>query len=245
MLTLSRWEKRADPVLAVAAVAYLVTFALPILDTSLSGGWRAVCRAVSDTIWVLFIADFLTRIWLADRKWHYIGRHVPDLLMIALPMLRTLRLLRVVMLLRYLNRHAAESLQGRVAIYVGGSTPLVLFCAAVAVLDAERHSAHANITSFGDALWWAATTVTTVGYGDHYPVTTEGRFVAVALMLAGVALLGVVTASIASWFIDRVRQIESETQAATRADLTALRSEIQQLRSDLGHAADSGMRPRP
>jgi voltage-gated potassium channel len=234
MLTLSKWEKLADPIVAIAALAFLVTFAWPILDTSLSDNWRAVCRFVSDAVWALFIVDYLARVTLAERRMHYIARHLLDLLMIALPMLRVLRLLRVVMLLRHLNRQATESLQGRVAFYLGGSTPLVLFCAAVAVLDAERHSSHANITNFEDALWWAFNTVTTVGYGDYFPVTTEGRFVAVGLMLAGVALIGVVTASIASWLLERVRQIETETQVATRADVTALHLEIKQLRAELG-----------
>jgi voltage-gated potassium channel len=69
---------------------------------------------------------------------------------------------------------------------------LVLFVAALAVLQAERGHPGGNIESFGDALWWAVTTVTTVGYGDRFPVTTTGRFVAGGLMLAGIALLGVV-----------------------------------------------------
>jgi voltage-gated potassium channel Kch len=64
----------------------------------------------------------------------------------------------------------------------------------------------ANIGSFGDALWWASTTVTTVGYGDHYPVTTEGRFIAVALMVVGIAVVGAVTASVATWMVSQVRQ---------------------------------------
>ena len=75
--------------------------------------------------------------------------------------------------------------------------------------------------------------MSTVGYGDYEPITTEGRFVAVGLMLAGVALLGVVTASIAAWLIDEVREVETETQAATRADLALLRAEIVALRAQL------------
>jgi len=63
----------------------------------------------------------------------------------------------------------------------------------------------ASITTFGDSLWWTVTTISTVGYGDRYPVTVEGRIVAAVLMVAGIALLGVVTASIASWFVDTVR----------------------------------------
>jgi voltage-gated potassium channel len=77
------------------------------------------------------------------------------------------------------------------------------------------------------------TTVTTVGYGDRYPVTTEGRFIAGGLMLAGVALLGIVTASLASWLIDRVREVEEEAQAATRADVAALTAEVRALRAEL------------
>nr|MBA3233489.1 two pore domain potassium channel family protein [Propionibacteriales bacterium] len=87
---------------------------------------------------------------------------------------------------------------------IAGALPLVVFVAAVAMLDAERGAADANIESFGDAAWWAVTTMTTVGYGDRFPVTTEGRLIASALMLAGIALLGVVTAALASWFVERI-----------------------------------------
>jgi Ion channel len=78
-------------------------------------------------------------------------------------------------------------------IYVAGGASLLAFCAALAVLDAERSSPDANIGDFGDAIWWAVTTMTTVGYGDHYPVTAAGRLVAFVLMIGGIALLGTVT----------------------------------------------------
>lgn len=118
-------------------------------------------------------------------------------------------------------------------MYVGSAATTVIFCAALAVLDAERRRAGANITNFGDALWWAVTTVTTVGYGDRYPVSAEGRLVAVGLMLTGIALIGVVTATVASWLIDRVREVETESRAATAADVHALRLEMVALREQL------------
>lgn len=77
------------------------------------------------------------------------------------------------------------------------------------------------------------TTVTTVGYGDRFPVTTSGRFVAAGLMLAGIALLGIVTASLATWLIDRIRQVEEESEAATRRDVAALTSEVRALRDEI------------
>src|SRR5262245_49073684 len=90
--------------------------------------------------------------------------------------------------------------------------------AALAILDAERTNPDASIRSYGDALWWAISTITTVGYGDLYPTTLEGRLVAAALMIAGIALLGVITASIASWFVQRVREVET-TEQQTQATL--------------------------
>jgi voltage-gated potassium channel len=72
-----------------------------------------------------------------------------------------------------------------------------------------------------------------VGYGDRYPITGQGRFIAGGLMLAGIALLGTVTASIASWLIDKVREVEDHAQAATRADVKALTAEVHALRSEL------------
>jgi voltage-gated potassium channel len=89
------------------------------------------------------------------------------------------------------------------AIPAGGAS-LLAFYAALAVLDVERSSSDANITDFGDAMWWAVTTMTTIGYGDRYPVTGVGRLVAFALMVGGIALLGTVTATLASWLVETV-----------------------------------------
>ena len=124
--------------------------------------------------------------------------------MLALPLLRPLRLLRLIPLLSVLNRRARVTLRGRVAVYIAGGASLLAFCAALAVLDAERSSPNANITDFGDAIWWAVTTMTTVGYGDRFPVTDTGRLVAFGLMMGGIALLGTVTATLASWLVETV-----------------------------------------
>lgn len=131
-----------------------------------------------------------------------------------------------------------ESSGGRVAArqsgrLVVGSTILVLFVAALAVLDAERDKPGANIVNFPDALWWSITTVSTVGYGDRFPVSGAGRLIAAGLMVAGIALLGVVTASLASWLISKVREVQEDSQAATRRDVTALTAEVAPLRRDL------------
>ena len=167
-------------------------------------------------------------------------QHPLDLAIVVLPILQPLRLLQLLTLLSVLNRYAGGSLRGRVALYVAGASSIVMFVASLAVLDAERGAPDANIGGFADALWWSMTTVTTVGYGDHFPVTTTGRFVAAGLMLAGIALLGVVTASLASWLLDRVQDIEDDAGQATHGDIKALVDEVAALRRELTEARAAG-----
>lgn len=93
------------------------------------------------------------------------------------------------------------------------ATSLLVLVGALTVLDAEREGDDPTIVTFGDALWWSLTTVTTVGYGDMTPVTGTGRAVAAALMLVGISLLGAITASVAAWFIDRTRPAVEQTTA--------------------------------
>jgi voltage-gated potassium channel len=223
------FERRTQWPLAVLAIVFLLAYAWPILQPSMSPGFRALCEATNILIWVVFGVEFLMRIYLARHRGRYVWLHMPDVLMLALPVLRPLRLIRLLVLIRMINRRATASLRGQVVAYVVASASLVLFCASLAVLEAERHNPDANITSFGDAVWWASATMTTVGYGDKYPTTSSGRAVGFALMLAGIALLGVVTASLASWLIDRVREVDESSQSATRSDIEAVRAQIEQL----------------
>lgn len=210
MTPVQRWEKRAEIPLLLLALAFLVAYAWPVLDPRLNPDLRTMLEIASWTVWVAFVLDFAARLYLADERGRYARSHWYDVALICLPMLRPLRLLRLLAFARVLNRSAAGSLVGRVSTYVGGTAVMALGLGALAVLDAEQDAAGANITTFADALWWSATTVTTVGYGDHFPVTTTGRFVAVALMLVGIACIGAITAGVAAWL---VAQVEEETCA--------------------------------
>lgn len=223
---LERWERRTEWPLAGAALLFLAAYSWPILDQRIPGGWRSACTVTDYAVWGIFALDYVARLSIAERRGRFVVRHVPDLLVVALPILRPLRLLRLVMLLRILNRSATESLRGRVAVYVAGAAVVLIYTASLAELDAERSAPHADITTFGDALWWAMTTVTTVGYGDRYPVTIEGRLVAAGLMIGGIALIGVITAALASWLIERVRTVEEDAQAATRRDIAELSARL-------------------
>ena len=193
------------------AVAFLLAYAWPVLDPGLDPDLRTSLNVLSWTVWVAFAVDFVARLWLADERWPYARRHWYDVALVVLPMLRPLRLLRLLALARVLNRSVASSLVGKVSAYVVGVAVVAVALGAIAVLDAEQEATDANISTFGDALWWSATTVTTVGYGDHFPVTTEGRFIAVALMVVGIAMVGAVTASVAAWMVSQVEQDSSKS----------------------------------
>jgi len=228
-----RWDHKVEWPLTIAALLFLGAYAWPILNPDLDATLVDLCQSITWGTWLLFAVDYLTRLTISVDRPQFVRRNLLDLAVVVLPILRPLRLLRLVTAISVLNRHAGHSLRGRVAVYVAGSTSLVIFVAALAALEAERADPEANITSFGDALWWAMTTVTTVGYGDRFPVTGTGRFVAAGLMLAGIALLGIVTASLATWLIDRIRQVEEESEAATRRDVAALTAEIKALRDQV------------
>lgn len=185
------------------AVAFLVAYVWPILDPRMDPGIQSFLTVLSWTVWAAFGADFLIRLALATERGAYALRHWYDVALILLPLIRPLRLLRLVVLARILDRSVGDTLAGKTLVYVSGAAALASGLAAVAVLDAERGTPEANIQTFGDALWWAAATVTSVGYGDRYPVTTEGRVVAFALMLVGIGLVGTVMASVATWMLAR------------------------------------------
>lgn len=223
-------EARTEWPLATLALMFLGAYAWPILDPQLPMVAKHACAVLNLVIWLVFAIEYLVRLFIAKRPLHYWAHHLPDFAIVVLPALRPLRLLRLLMLLKVLNRRAASSLRGRVGAYVSGAAAILLFCSSVAVLDAERNHAEATITTFGDALWWSFVTVSTVGYGDLAPVSGGGRLVGVGLMLAGVALLGVVTATFASWLVDRVREVSESEQALTKADIAQMRQEITELR---------------
>ncbi|MGQ0846282.1 MAG: potassium channel family protein [Sporichthyaceae bacterium] len=231
------WERRTRIPLVVGAAAFLGAYAWPILDPDLGSGPRAACWVVGIGLWVLFGLDYLVRLVLAERRARFVRANWLDLLTLAMPMFRPLQALRFLVALNMLAKRGAGFVRGRVVASVCAAVGVGGFVAALAMLDAERANPEANIRSFGDAAWWAAVTVPTVGYGDRYPTTTAGRFIGAALMLTGIALLGVVTAAIASWFVEKMSEVEAG-HAETQEDLAELLAEVRALRAELAERED-------
>jgi voltage-gated potassium channel len=180
-------------------------------------------------LYCTFVADYAARLYLAEPRGRWFFRHLHDLALVVLPFMRPLRLLSLAVVVDVLQRAVGHTIRGKVIVYTVCGAVVLVYAGSLAILQAERDYPGAKITSFGDAVWWAITTVTTVGYGDLSPVTTAGRAVAVALMIGGVTLVGTVTATLASWIVQRVAEEDTASDAATRAQIEELRVEIRRL----------------
>jgi len=234
--TLERYERRTSGTLTWLALAFLVVYGAPIIWPDLPSIVARLCEGANVAIWFVFAIDLAVRVTLARDRWRYLARHPIDVLVVALPMLRPLRVLRVFAAGQALfTRGRGLVRTGQAIVFAAGVLVLI---GALAILDAERGQAGANIETFPDALWWAMTTVTTVGYGDLYPVSGLGRGVAASLMLVGISLLGIVTATVATWFLQGQHAAEDATLdvPARLAQLGRLRSEGVVTEAEYTHA---------
>lgn len=188
----------------VLGFVYLGIYSVQVL-VSPPNNINQILEAAGWTIYGVFIVDLFLRIviWFPHFSkfsgWvEFIKSNWLALLAAALPAFRAFRVLRVLIVLRGLSPYL-HSRVAKVSMMVGISLPLIVYTASLSVLEAERTSSVAHIQSFGDALWWSMVTVTTVGYGDIFPVTAEGRFVGTFLIFTGIGLFSTLTALIASW----------------------------------------------
>ncbi|MEW2415243.1 potassium channel family protein [Streptomyces sp. NPDC046866] len=238
-----RWERRSQTPLLVLAIAFAVAYAVPIVAPDADARVHRACTLTEWVVWGAFAADYLMRLGLSTAKRAFVRTHWLDLAAVLLPMIQPLRLLRLVATLLLVGRRARMAPQIRLTTYVAGAVVGLLMFGSLAVLSVERDAPDGNIKNLGDAVWWSFTTMTTVGYGDHSPTTGLGRVLAVGLMLSGIALLGVVTANIAAWFISRFERDDLVERAQTAA-IAELAAEVRALRAEVarlaGAAPDAG-----
>ena len=223
---LEAYEDRTSVLMVVLAVVYLAVFAVQVLATSLPPAAEITLFWLGNLIWVTFVADLVTRTYLAPRKLTYLAKHPIDVLAVLVPAFRVLRVLRVITAGQWLIRRGSRLAVGREALAIVVAVTFLAFMGALAIFDVERGDPGANITTFGDALWWAAVTMSTVGYGDVFPVTFTGRLVAVCMMVVGIGLLGVVTASFASGLLNKLRGDEETEFARVMKKLDSLEAQV-------------------
>jgi voltage-gated potassium channel len=173
---------------------------------------------IDNIICGVFVFDFAKRFYQAEHKlkfmkwgWVDLISSIPTLDFMragrALRLIRLLRILRAFRSTKHLVHHVFKSrTQGTLTTAAIIAVLMVIF-SSIAILQVETDP-NSNIKTAEDALWWAYVTITTVGYGDKFPVTTEGRIIASLLMTVGVGLFGTFTAFLASWFIDQTKKKE-------------------------------------
>jgi voltage-gated potassium channel len=187
--------------LTFLALAFLVAFSYPAFVDPISTSTQSLLNIVQWITWVAFAGDLIYGLTKAPSKKGYLKKHPLEVAAVLLPFLRPLRLMRVISFGGLAIQKVAIGRQFAITIKVFIASIFVAYISAVQITISERDLVGSNIKNFGDGLWWAITTVTTVGYGDRYPTTTEGRFLAVLLMFVGISLVGVITASVAAWFV--------------------------------------------
>ncbi|TFC52903.1 two pore domain potassium channel family protein [Cryobacterium sp. TMT1-21] len=229
-----RWERATDAPLLWLGFAFLFAYATPIIAPEIGSWWRLLLEWVEIATWAAFALDFTVRLSLARGRLKFIRTHLLDLVAVALPLFRPLRALRVLSIVILSARRLSKKLKNRVMTYAAVTAVSVWFIAGLAVTDAERGAPGANIHSVWEGWWWSFITMATVGFGDLYPVTAEGRLVTVGLVATGIALIGTLTAFIAAWFASASREAEEEIKAeldVSEDKLDALKLEIGELKT--------------
>ena len=195
---------------------YVLLSLLVYLFFELPPNVKVLLQIIDDGICIIFLLDFFLRFFKAGNKLAFITWGWIDLVssIPSLPLMRFGRLFRMIRIFRILRafrslkavlRYVFKNRVQDTMSIVGLITFLVVIFSSISILLVETDPA-GNIKSAEDAIWWSLETITTVGYGDKFPVTTEGRFIGVLLMFVGVGLLGTFTAFISSWFITGINQ---------------------------------------
>ena len=187
--------------LTLLALCFLIAYSYPAFNETISDSTNHYLGLVQWVCWFAFALDLIHGIWKAESKKEYLKRHPLEIASVLLPFLRPLRLMRVISFGSLALQKVAIGRQFAITVKVAISALFISYIAAIQITISERSVEGSNIKTFSDGLWWAVTTVTTVGYGDRYPTTSEGRLLAVLLMITGISLVGVITASVAAWFV--------------------------------------------
>jgi voltage-gated potassium channel len=224
-----------EPVVLAATLALIPVL---ILDTdATSDGWKRVAEVSNWVIWAIFVVELGAVLVVAPRKKAALRAHWLDVAIVVLTIpllgqaLAWLRLARFIRLARF-GVVVARALQAEKRLTSGDSLRIAALLTLAAIVVGGAAQSTVSTGEFGsmwDGIWWASVTVTTVGYGDLYPKTVQGRLVGMVLMFVGIAFLSILTASIASRFVkeergeehveimDALRQLQADVAALKRA----------------------------
>ena len=232
-----RFAAAVDTPLLVITLLWLPVLIIPLIRP-VHGATAETFAVIDYTVWALFAVEYLVKLYLAPSRWKFFRSHILDLVIVAIPFFRPARAGRLINLMR-LGRigvvvarglaRAKDVLTHQGVHFVLLTATVMVFASAGLMTIAEKSAPNANIHNFGQGLWWAIVTVTTVGYGDRYPVTGMGQGIAVAMMIVGIGLIGVLTATVASYFVGQDLDKAQTEREVVMAELSAARDERERL----------------
>ena len=188
--TYEKWS--AIPVFILGSL-----FLVGLVEVVMENGDTRTGQILMGGAWIGFVVDLITTWVLDDDPRYFPRRHWFAILAVLVPSFRALRVFYIFVRLA----RGRTRLQSRIQYYAAYLTILVITFGAALVLGAERNYPGSNIHTYGEAIWWACVTVTTVGYGDYTPVSPTGRGIATLMLFNGVAIISVITATISSRFV--------------------------------------------
>ena len=232
---LAAYLARTQTALDLLALATLWIVVVPPGDFGPKHHGSTVALFVRFGVSVIYGIDMAVRSTLAKRHLHYLRTHPIGIVAVIVPPVRVVFSLRLVRSM-FQRGNLGRFLLAASVLVINGALIVYLF---------ERHAPGSNIHSLGESLWWSFVTVTTVGYGDFFPVTTAGRVTACFIMGIGILTLAVVTAQVASSFVSQTphkmeRSTEPATSEVSLAELDRRLARIEELITGLANAADAG-----
>lgn len=238
MNSLERYNRLTGPTMMALALIYTGIFTVQSIIYQPQAPWYVLLNRLSLVIWALFAIDLVIVFVLDPHKRTFARRNILNIVTVVLPMFRSLRILRLFAGGSWVSRKGNGILTRSAIASAVAATVLVCFIGSLMILNAERGASHATIVSFWDAIWWSAETVTTVGYGDMYPVTGAGRLIAVGVMLLGISMLGVVTAGLAATLVKQTSSgADADTKQAMLTQVNNLQGAVEELQSWADQAA--------
>ena len=227
---LERWEARTNLPLLILAGIMLPLLLLPLVSDLSDDVDRAFTYGEWG-IWAVFAVDLVARLWLAENRRQFLRRNWIDVLIVVVPFLRPLRLLRaVVFVARLWTLLDRRGVRGTVVL------ALTIMFGATAAIWAVESGAGSQVQSWDSALWWTLHTMAT-GDGVKEASTVLGRIVGAIVTLLGFALLGMLTATIAAWFVE---QDQDKEQEQILEELKVLQNEVTALRKEIANGRESG-----
>ena len=238
------WERRFEVPILVAALLVIPVIAVEQSDAG--EPWRSLAGILNWAIWIAFAVEMIVMLAVVRDRWSWLRRHpievavvvlTPPFLPAGLQAARVLRLLRLVRLL-------AVAKYARVVFSLEGLRYAFVIAALTALAGGWAYSSieKSKDATIWDGVWWAVSTMTTVGYGDEYPVTTLGRILAMGLMFLGIGFIAVLTGAVAERFLatqieeteEQVTEEVERAEADVLAELHEITTRLQALEQRLG-----------